>query len=107
MDKVRNNVIREIMGIDVDIIETIECKRLKWYGHVERMNDRRWPKRLLQWKPTNRRKRGRPRRSWRQEVDCALEDRGLQPDDWNDCKRWRLGCEKRRQLYQIRCIYII
>jgi hypothetical protein len=41
-DRVRNTEIRERMGIDIDVLETIECKRLKWYGHVERMNDQRW-----------------------------------------------------------------
>ncbi|CAG9827936.1 unnamed protein product [Diabrotica balteata] len=88
-ERVRNTEIRERMGIDIDIL--VECKRLKWYGHVERMNDQRWPKRMLQWIPTNRRKKGRPRRSWRQEVKGAMEDRGLQVDDWNDRKRWKLG----------------
>lgn len=53
--------ILEQMGMDIDILETIECERSEWYGHVERINDQRWSKRLSQRIPTNRRKRGRPR----------------------------------------------
>lgn len=29
--------IRAIVEVNVDIIETIEVKRPKWYGHLERM----------------------------------------------------------------------
>lgn len=28
-----------------------------------------WAKRVLEWVPVERRKRGRPRRSWRDEID--------------------------------------
>ena len=39
MDKIRNKVIKEIMGVQEkpDITDIIEKKRLQWYGHVKRM----------------------------------------------------------------------
>lgn len=85
------------MGIDMDVIETVECKRLRWFGYVQRMGEQRWPTKVLRWNPSNRRKRGRPRKSWREEVKHAMEGRGLGAKDWRDRRRWKLGCEKRRQ----------
>jgi hypothetical protein len=29
----------------------MEERRLKFYGHVRRMGDHRWPKKILQWHP--------------------------------------------------------
>ena len=63
LDHIRNERIREEMDVEGTILETIEPKRLDWYGHLERMNHNRWPKRVWEWNPPGRRKRGRPSRS--------------------------------------------
>jgi hypothetical protein len=94
IDRVQNIEIRERMGTDIDIVETIEARRLKWYGHVQRMDDNCWSKRIFAWNRLNRRKSVRLSRTWRDDVNEAMEDRGLEDGDWHDRKRWRLGCEK-------------
>jgi len=33
---------------------------MAWLGHVMQMEGKRIPKRVLEWKPTGRRNRGRP-----------------------------------------------
>jgi len=45
-----------------------------------------------------RRKRGRPRRTWRENIQLEMEWRNLQYGDWENRKEWRAGCGKRRQL---------
>ena len=43
------------------------CKKSKimaWLGHVMRMEGKRIHKRVLEWEPTGRRNRGRPRKRW-------------------------------------------
>lgn len=95
MDKVRNEEIRERMNIQTTIIDTVESKSLRWYGHVNRMDHSRWPKKLLQWIPPQRRKRGRPRRIWADGIKTAMTSRNLQDEDWRDRDRWKLGCDKR------------
>ena len=44
-----------------DIIDTIEKKRLQWYGNIRRMPEERIPKLIMVWIPRERRKRGCPR----------------------------------------------
>jgi len=41
-----------------DIIDIIEQKRLRWYGHVKRMPEERIRKLIMDWIPQERRKRG-------------------------------------------------
>jgi hypothetical protein len=43
-----------------NILDTIEKKRLQWYGHVKRMQEERLPKLIMEWITGKRRKRGRP-----------------------------------------------
>jgi len=40
----------------------MDLLRIAWLGHVMRMDDKRTPKRILQWKPMGTRIRGRPRK---------------------------------------------
>ena len=65
IEKMRNDRIREIMGVGHTIVDDIKTKQLIWYGHVQRMAENRLPKQILLWTPQGRRRRVRPRRSWR------------------------------------------
>ena len=38
--------------------------QLNWYGHVQRMDQERIPRRILEWCPPGRQIKGRPRNSW-------------------------------------------
>ena len=50
------------------IIETIWFNRLCWFGHVQRMEENRIPKRVLYINLETTRSRGRPRNRWQDEV---------------------------------------
>jgi len=47
-----------------DIVRSVKSRRIAWLGHVMRMDDKRTPKRILQWKPIGTRIRGRPSKRW-------------------------------------------
>jgi hypothetical protein len=49
------------------IIETIRLNRLRWFGHVQRMEEKRIPKRVL-YMNLGTRLRGRQRNRWQDEV---------------------------------------
>ena len=78
LDRVRNETIRAEMNIDRTIIDEIERRQLTWFGHVKRLEDDRWPCKILEWIPPVRRKRGCPRRSWRDDVAEAMVARNLE-----------------------------
>jgi len=50
------------------IIETIRLNRLCWFGHVQRMEENRIPRRVLCMNLGTTRLRGRPRNRWQDEV---------------------------------------
>ena len=50
------------------VTETIRLNRLRWFGHVQRMEENRIPKRVLYMNLGTTRLRGRPRNRWQDEV---------------------------------------
>jgi hypothetical protein len=78
--------------------DIIEKKRLQWYGHVKRMPDERIPKLILEWVPAERRKIGRPRKTWIEGVHAAMTARNLEQNQWRNREEWGLVSGRRRQL---------
>ena len=74
-DRLRNTYIREELGCTA-VLEDIERSKLRWYGHVSRMNDNRIAKKQLVWAPTGKRPVGRPRKRWLDGVSEAITRRG-------------------------------
>jgi hypothetical protein len=50
------------------ITQTIRLHKLHWFGHVQRMEGNRIPKRVLYMNLETRTPRGRPRNRWQDEV---------------------------------------
>ena len=73
------------------IIDIVEKKRLQWYGHVKRMPEQILPKLIMDWIPIERKKKGRPRKTWMEDVQEAMIVRGLEADQCMDREEWRFG----------------
>lgn len=95
-ERITNQRIREIMKVGQTIIDEVQRRQLVWYGHVERMNNGRIPKQILQWVPTERKKRGRPKATWMGGIQKAMSERNPQPGDWENREVWKLGTGRRR-----------
>ncbi|CAH0385949.1 unnamed protein product [Bemisia tabaci] len=63
-DHARNERGREIMNAEQNIVHEIVTKQLVRYGHVQPMADDRLARKVLDWVPPGRRRRGRPAKSW-------------------------------------------
>jgi len=55
-----------------------------------------------EWIPGERRKRGRPRKTWMEGVRAAMKTRHIEEDQWLNRKEGCLGSGRRRQLSQDR-----
>jgi len=77
----------------------ITRKQLILCGHVERMDPTRLPKIMFNWKPEGRKKRGRPRRTWKDGIYTAMSERDLKVGEWNNRKQWNVEVGRRRQTF--------
>jgi hypothetical protein len=69
--------------------DDIKTKQLQWYGHVQRVEEGRLPKAVLEWRPSWRRKQGRPKLTWAEGVSGMMAEKVLQEEDWTDRNNWR------------------
>jgi hypothetical protein len=97
-DHAKNDGIREIMETEVTLTDTVEAKQLKRYGHMKRMKEDRLPKKIYEWTPIERKKRRRPRSTWKKKAKQAMDGRNLREEHYMDRNRWRLGCEIGRKI---------
>jgi hypothetical protein len=88
-EKVRNGTIREIMEVGKNILEVIEEKRLRWFGHVKRMPGNRLPLKIYEWEPEGTRRRGRPKERWIDGVRRSMTNHGQREEDIIDREIWR------------------
>jgi hypothetical protein len=88
-DKIRNNINKQKMNVARSLLDDIKTKQLKWYGHVQRMEELRLPKEVMKWRQPGRRKRGRPKFTWAEGITGKKKKKGLTEEDWNDRGKWR------------------
>ena len=84
------------------MLETIRLNRLRWFGHVQRMEENRIPKRVLHMNLGTTRLRGRPRNRRQDEV---REDGRIVSGEWwqekvHNRKEWKklLRTERNRHI---------
>lgn len=67
-ERKRKEYINKITGIK-DIGKIIILRKWNWVGHIIRCKDNRWTKRMMEWWPIEKkRKRGRPKTRWDEEM---------------------------------------
>ena len=46
----------------------VKAQRIKWLGHIQRMDRARPTRKILDWKPMGTRAVGRPRQQWQEDI---------------------------------------
>ena len=64
-----------------NIVKLIKGQKISWLGHLEGMEEDRMPKKIFTQELEGRRRRGRPRKGWIEEVERDLKVLGV--------RRWR------------------
>ena len=66
-----------------DIVRFIKVRRIKWLGHIQRMDQARPTRKLLDWKPMGI----RPRQRWQEDV---MEDlKKMKVKNWKETAKDR------------------
>ena len=93
MDRVRNEEVRRRAGIEGELSTRADQRVLRWFGHVERMDEYRMARRVLMAEVSGGRVRRRPRLGWMDGVKVALGNRGVTVEAARQCakdrKAWR------------------
>ena len=75
------------------IIRNLKSRRLRWAGHVARIEQSRNAFRVLVRKPESKRPLGRPRRRWEDNIKMDLREVAGDARDWitlaEDRDQWR------------------
>jgi transposase len=56
-----------------NIVKRIKGQRIHWLSHLERMEEDRIPKKIFTQELEGTKRRGRPRKEWREEVERDLQ----------------------------------
>jgi hypothetical protein len=61
------------------MVRLIKSRRIAWFGHVMRTDDKRTPKRTLVWKPIGTTIRRRPRKRWIVDIEEDMQIMEIRP----------------------------
>ena len=91
-------VDRETIEEQMDMLglkETIDLlatpNGVRWYGHVLRKDDDSVLRVALNLEVSGKRKRGRPKKTWKKQVEEEIEKVGLKKEDALRRYKWRNG----------------
>ena len=81
---------------NADLVRFIKAQRIKWLGHIQRMDQARPTRKLLDLKPMGTRPVGRTRQRWQEDVKEDLKK--LKVKNWKETAKnrrtWRDLTEK-------------
>jgi len=60
-----------------NIVKWIKGQIISWLGHLERMEEDRMPKKIFNQEPEGTRRRGKPRKRWKEKVERDLQVLGV------------------------------
>ena len=87
-DRMRSNDIRKELRIE-NIKDKVRETRMRWFGHVVRMDDKNTVKQTMLMAVPGKRPRGRPRKRWRENIKEDLRHFSVEPQDALDRIEWR------------------
>ena len=88
--KLHNEELNDLYS-SPNIVRVIKSRRMRWAGHVARMEEGRGVHKFLVGKPEGKRPLGRPRRRWEDNIKMDLREVGGGFGDWMELAQDRDG----------------
>ena len=82
MEKKRTDAeLMEMLGLKETAVQMAKVNGLRWYGHVLRRDDGHVLRKALEFEVRGKRKRGRPKKMWKMQVEKESKSIGLEKKD--------------------------
>ena len=81
----------EMLGLKKTLDRMTKANRVRWYGHVIRRENDNVLKKAMMMEVNGQRKRGRPKMTWKRQVEESVKKVGLKIEEAADRTRWREG----------------
>ena len=88
--KKRNTAeLMDRLGLRETIDGLANANGVRWYGHVLRREEDNVLKKALRFTAEGQRRRGRPRKMWKRQVEKSINTVGLKEEDALDRAKWK------------------
>ena len=77
----RTEDLMEMLGLRETVVQMAKANGVRWYGHVLMRNDDHVMRKALEFVVKGKRKGGRPRKTWKSQVEKESESVGLKKED--------------------------
>ena len=85
----------EMFGLKETVVHMAKANGVRWYGHVLRRDNGHVLKKALEFKVKGKRKQGRPRKTWKRQVEKESKSVGLEKKDAMNLAKWRVRVRER------------
>ena len=72
-------------------VQMAKANGVRWYGHVLKRDDGHVLRQVLEFEVRGKRKGGRPKKTWKTQVEKESKSVGLEKNDALNRARWRVG----------------
>ena len=100
MEKKRTEDLMEMLGLKETVVQMAKANGVRWYGHVLRRDVRHVLRKALEFEVRGNRKRGRPKKMWKTQVEKESKIVGLEKKDAMNRARWRVGVREITPVYK-------
>ena len=91
MEKKRTEYLMEMLGLKDTVVQMAKANGVRWFVHVLRRDDGHILRKVLEFEVKSKRKRGRPKKTWKTQVEKESKSLGLEKEDAMNQVRWRVG----------------
>ena len=88
-DRRNSEELMDMLGIKESLDRMAKASSIRWYGHVLRKEDQHVIVKALKFEVSGNRGRGRPKQTWKKQVENEMKKNGLGKEDACDRTKWR------------------
>ena len=94
MERKRTGDLMEMLGLKETVVLMAKANGVRWYGHVLRRDDEHVLRKALEFEVRGKRKPGRPKKTWKMQVEEESKSVSLVKKDAMNRARWRMGVKE-------------